>query len=102
MNGKSGITVVFGLKQLLSLLLITEAATLVPPDPKPVLSLTYILVSMHTRRVASDKTHHGDELRCGREFELEAGGSGATIELLIHNGADLCVVRERRWTIWND
>jgi hypothetical protein len=33
-------TVTFGLKQLLSLLLITEAATLVPPDPKPVLSLT--------------------------------------------------------------
>jgi hypothetical protein len=95
-------TVVFGLKQLLSLLLITEAATLVPPDPKPVLSLTFILVSLQTRPVANDETYHGNELRCGREFELEAGGSGATIKLLIHDGADLCVIRERRWTIRND
>jgi hypothetical protein len=41
LKGKSGETVTLVLKQLLSLLLMTEAATLVPPDPKPVLSLTY-------------------------------------------------------------
>jgi hypothetical protein len=68
LNGKSGMMTVLRLKQLLSLLLI-EVATLrlVPPDPlaKPVLSLTYILVSLYTRRVASEETHHGDELGCG-------------------------------------
>jgi hypothetical protein len=95
-------TVTFGLKQLLSLLLITEAATLVPPDPKPVLSLTYILVSLYTRRVAIKETHYGDELGCGRVFELEAGSGGTTIKLLIYDGADLCVIRERRWTVWNN
>ncbi|KAG1885878.1 uncharacterized protein F5891DRAFT_989368 [Suillus fuscotomentosus] len=69
----------------------TCVALLVPPDPlaKPVLSLTYILVSLYTRRVASEETHHGDELGCGQVFELKTGGSGATMKLLIHGGADL-------------
>lgn len=40
LNEKSGSTCADALKQLASLLLCTVAATLVPPEPKPELSLT--------------------------------------------------------------
>jgi hypothetical protein len=41
LKGKSGETFWVALKQLESLLLSTLAATLVPPEPKPELSLTW-------------------------------------------------------------
>lgn len=50
LNGKSGDTFCVALKQLLSLLLMTVAATLVPPVPNPVLSLTYNVVKTLMRR----------------------------------------------------
>jgi len=50
LKGKSGETVWVALKQLVSLVLSTLAATLVPPVPKPELSLTWgwKKVSEHT------------------------------------------------------
>jgi len=68
LKGKSGETVALALKQLLSVVLMTSAATLVPPDPNPVASLTYRWKTKHeflhkVARVQGDETYHCDELR---------------------------------------
>lgn len=92
----------------MSLLFVTVAATLVPPEPKPELSLTWETEN-GMREYGSGcgagmrvVTYDGDELRGGRVFELEAVRGLIVRELLVYDCADFDVVWKRGRTIGND
>ena len=84
----------------------TVAATLVPPVPNPVLSLTCKVVGVSedaSSGCSGDMdTDHGDKLGRGWKLELEAGAGRVTRKLLVDYCACLDIIRKGRWTVWDE